>query len=325
MCHIENTARCIVYPLLRILQIFGLNRCVIETGQRCPYRTCYLFGVLSFLIIQYLKNTVDFIVNRKIDQVEFLKIITASILFGSETLGAVCSIFVSYSRSKEIFEVIGKLLKIDKIWLSIGVRAQYSRNRSYTRSMQFLIFLFCCMSLDFIIFYVYEPHKVRTIIMMRYSARIVSWTNAWYFLVVLSIIRNHFKKVNDELETMAVMVAKNLFFQDVVFRVQMLHKIHNLSRKISRLHNSLFGAHINFLTLFFMSITTSYLYFLFVKNIRHFNHTDKGTPIGASYVYLCVWIIVYFTLCYNILQSIQSTVEEVRFVCLVLFVFVSFQ
>lgn len=305
----------IAYPMLIILQICGINSCNLKTSRRCPFRSFYSLCVTSILLVQYSMNIIDFALHRRIDQVELLKMITAFMLFGSEMLSAVCSTLVSFFRYDEVMKVIRKLLEIDKSWQSIDTRMRYSEH-STLKILKFLLFMFSCLLMDFIVFFTFESRKVRSIIIMRYSSRLVSWVNIWYFLSVLKIIRGHFKQVNDELVALVKLMRTDLLIDldiDVGMKVKILCKIHRTLRKLCRLHNSLYGLQITFLAVFFTSVTTAYMYFLIVKNIKHFNHTDKGTPILASYAYLVAWTVVYFVLCYGVLDSIVNTEREVSF------------
>ncbi|XP_065211431.1 gustatory receptor for bitter taste 66a-like [Planococcus citri] len=143
--------------------------------------------------------------------------------------------------------------------------------------------------------------------MLRYSARLISWFDVFYFLAVLKIIRLHFERINTEM--IVLKRFQNHLRSDNYLKIVKLNKMHKSLRNICKIHNESYSIQLLWLTYYIMSMTTVLVYLIIFASVIYFV-LKNDVPIMAGYVYYGSWVVLYYSFCYFVLRSVTGVAKE---------------
>lgn len=303
--------RAVLSPTISILRVVGLNTFSLSTLRKSALWSYYSLLIATYLLAQYLVNAPELIFSfgkQESGLSMVLNLFTSSV---TELLAAFFSLFVNWKRRDKNIKILSKLSKIeDKLFL-MNMEIRYSKLLWDLRTYIFISAIGLFFIIDLITMILYDRVRLRSVMMLRYSARVISWIDIFYFLMILKIVSLHFKRINKELVTIVEIFAMQLEEKNVVSKMKIICNMHKSLRKICKLHNDTYGLQLSMLTIFVISIITAFMYFLIICNVYYFVfHEDLA--LSAVYVYNVTWIGLYSLFIYFTLKIVLDAVQEVR-------------
>lgn len=298
----------VLYPILNILRFAGLNIFCRNSFQKSSLWPYYTILLMIYLLAQYFVNMFHLLMSlspRDSGFSMFLSVITASI---AEVSCAFFSLFMTLKSSEKKKQVILKLFKIENKFFLLNMGIKYSKFQWYSRIIIFSSVMMFFFLSDLFFQIRYDPTRIRTVMMLRYSARLISWFDVFYFLVILKIIRLHFERINTEM--IILKKFQNHSKKDSYLRIKNLNEMHKSLRNICKIHNESYNLQLLWLTYFLMSITTVLMYLIFVCTVIYFVLKDD-VPVLAGYTYYSSWTTLYYLFSYFVLKVITGVAEEV--------------
>lgn len=310
--HQYESVRFILSPLLRITEMVGLRGYSLKPTGADTLLRIYPFVLMIYIVLQFGVNFIDLVFSRVFTKTEILKVVSVSVFFGSETTAAVCALFVSWLKRDLNVEIVEKLLKIENVWSKIGVYPRYSRVSWFLPFFTAFLIICCCFIFEFVYLWLYEPVKARSILMIHYSSRLIVWIDVCFFLAILKLIREHYRRVNYQMIKLTKLAQGNAVVNQFHCTVEVLLKIHSTLRKLCKLHGYMHQFQLSIMVVFLVSAVTSYMYILYTSHIAYFVYLSRDRPFVVFNSYFLFWVAVKFLLTYLILDCIVSTKEEVK-------------
>lgn len=304
-----GSLRVILFPILSILRILGLNTFRTNSLQTSSLWKYYSILLMIYLVTQYFFNItalVRLITPRDSQFSMFISLMASSL---TEMLAAFYSLFVTIRMSEKKRKIISKLLKIeDKLFL-LNMGIGYSKFQWYSRTFIFSTTIIFFMISDFILMKTYDPKRLRTIMMLRYSARFISWYDVFYFMSILKIIRLHFERINEEILTLSKF--RYDLGENHLLKIKQMYKIYKSLKNVCKIHNEVYGMQLVCLVYFFMCVTTTFIYFIINCNILYFI-LKIDLHLVVVYLFCGFWTLLYYVVSYFMIKSIIGVAEEVR-------------
>lgn len=303
--------RVVLFPLQSILQFLGLNSFSIHSLQKSSIWQYYSLLLTLYLLFQYSVFTPKLLMSIKRPESNvsmFFTVVTSSF---SEMMAAFFSLFMDWKMCDKKIKIISKLLKIEDNLFLLNMSIKYSKCQWHSR-------IFCCSCLmlfffisDLLICLKYDPSRAEATLILRYSARFISWIDILYFLAIVKIIHLHFTRINGELAILATLIGRDSM-EEVFLKINIICKMHKSLRKICKIHNHIYGLQFASLSIFFISVTTAHLYFIIIYSVYFFvKHEDIFLTV--IYSYCMSWTLLYYVFYFLILDFINNAVEEVRY------------
>lgn len=302
-----------ITQISNLLRIFALNISAIHSRLERISWTSYAILLLVLLITQFAINMKDMIIDTMGDRFDLSATVSIFLIFATETCCAVLSIMIGLLRYNKKIRISKQLFELENLWSGTQTVSEKASRFLWLRMFwPFFLFLFFCFLMDLFSLTSQAPSRARMIIMMHYSARLIAWTDIYYFVLILKIVRRNFANVNNELIRLAPLATCNLH------TIETMCKVHQCLRKICKRQNVLYDTHFWFLTFYLIANITAYLFLVISADVAFLasvgvSNIYVGNVIAMTYlnVHLGIWITFYFILCFMVLKNIVNTVEEV--------------
>lgn len=311
MCSVQHDVGAILHPVVTLSRVVGLTTFNLETKNRSVFWTYYASFIIALYILQYSFNGLSlvlFFVDDEDGLSKSMSIATSSV---TEMLSTISSLVISFKRYADKMNIILMLFETENNLAEINIGVKFSKCSWYRWMIKSGMILLCCFVVDWIGLTAGGLAFAITSLTLRYSAMVICWINICYFLTILRIVRIYFKCINDDLNrTRRLLKRKTLFTNRFAERIAIICRIHSTLRKICRMHGSVNGLPLSFLSMFLTSVTTTMSYFFLSKYIVELEYPDDQS-IKSDYGYFVYWVIFYISFCFTFLEHIVSTVHEV--------------
>lgn len=307
-----QSVRVALLPVLSILRFVGLNTFSRYSLHKSSLWQYYSFLLAFYVLLQYVINIS--LLFATIDRAESscsMYLSFASVSF-AEMLAAFSSLIVNWKMCDKKIKIICKLSKIEGEVFLLKRTIRYSQFKWRSRILTFIGLLLCLCISDLIVYLSYDSKRTKPILMLRYSARFISWIDIFHFLTIVRIIRLHFECINSELDALAISIRRNFIEGDTFVKVKLLCKMHKSLRKICKIQNRMYSLQIASLMFYIISLTTTLLYFIFINSVYYFiMQNDIVTRLTYIYPYCLTWTFLYYLLSCLTLEIVGETVKEV--------------
>lgn len=303
--------RVILFPFLSMMRIVGLNifrSNSLEKSGGWPYYTTILMIHLVTQYCLHIPNVLKTISKRDSEFSMFLSLGTASLVEMLVAFFSLLSTLRAYDKKKTI---IVKLFKIEEQLILLNMGIEYSKFRWYSRIYAFVGGMILIITAEFIFFVIYDPRNMVALLMLRYSARLASWFDIFYFLTILKIIGLYFKRINNEMVISSRPACRFNFHRDKFSKIMKLVKLHKCLRNVCKIHNDMYSLQLLWLVYFLICMTTGSVYFVIAFSVIRsvFNNNMPWIP-GCAYA--GTWTVLYYLLGYLVLKVTTSVSEEVE-------------
>lgn len=135
-----------------------------------------------------------------------------------------------------------------------------------------------------------------------------------YFLVVLQVLKNHFRIINDEVIRITKQCeCKLLHDREMVSRMELLIETHSMLRNVCLIHNSFYSLQINILCMSIVTKIVIFSYFLISQCIMYpKNRNFTGDSPVSLDIYFAITVVEKCYLCFSLLRIVVETKNEVR-------------